>query len=280
MSYYQHRQQQGRRKQWLGVVLLLLVVAAVAAVFLFKLSLQRQHIALDPQTHCPLDGPSGYLAVVFDKTDSYNNIQQRFLTRWFKRLKQDLPTGTQVSLYVIDGSGQARLDPSLVVCNPDNGQHANALYENPELLQKRWHERFEQPLDQAISAFMQPSTADSSPIFEMLQVVALSAFPPAAGSAGDSRRDDAKPKRIVLISDMIQHTPEWSQYRGQMDLSKLKASPYFTRVGTNLQGAEVEILYVRRDGKEALQSKRHALFWADYIAAIGGQVTVIERIDG
>ena len=275
MSYYHHRQQQGRRKQWLGALLLLLVVAMVGAVFLFKLSLQRQHIALDPQTQCPLAGPSGYLAVVFDKTDSYNPIQQRFLKRWFERLKQELPTGTQVSLYVIDGSGQARLDPDLVVCNPDDGKHANALYENPALLRKHWRERFEQPLDQAISAFMQPSTADTSPIFEMLQVVALSAFPPASSTA-----DNAKPKRIVLISDMIQHTPEWSQYRGQMDLAKLKASPYFTRVGTNLQGADVEILYVRRDGRETLQSKRHALFWADYIAAIGGHVTVIERIDG
>ena len=278
MSYYHHRQQQSRRKQWLGGLLLLLVVAAVAGLFIFKLSLQQQHIALDPETQCPVDGPSGYLAVVFDKTDNYNKVQQRYLQRWFDQLKRDLPTGTRVSLYVIDGSGQARLDPSLdpslVVCNPDDGEHANALYQNPALLHQRWQQRFEQPLDRAISAFMQPASADSSPIFEILQVVALSAFPPAGATP------DPTPKRIVLISDMIQHTPEWSHYRGQLDLAKLKASPYFTRVGTNLQGAEVEILYVRRDGKEALQSKRHALFWADYIAAIGGRVTLIERIDG
>ena len=279
MSYYHHRQQQGRRKQWIGVLLLLLVAATVAALFAYKLSLQQQRVALDPDTLCPLDGPAGYLAVVFDKTDSYNQVQQRYLQRWFQRLKQDLPTGTQVSLYVIDGSGQARLDPSLVVCNPDDGQHANALIENPALLQQRWRQRFEEPLDRAISAFMQPSSADNSPIFEMLQVVALSAFP-AAAAAGNDSDANAVPKRIVLISDMIQHTPQWSHYRGQTDLKRLKASPYFTRVGTNLQGAEVEILYVRRDGSERLQNKRHALFWADYIAAIGGRVTLVERIDG
>lgn len=271
MSYYQHRQQQGKRKQWLGIALLMLVATGIAAIFIMKATLEQQRIALDPDTLCPLDGPSGYLAVVFDKTDAYNPVQQRFLQRWFQQLKKEIAVGTQVSLYVIDGDQQIKLDPDLVVCNPGGGEHANALYQNPAMLQKRWQQRFEQPLDAAIATLMTPTSADSSPIFEMLQTVALSAFPPAANNI---------PKRIVLISDMIQHTPEWSHYRGQTDIKALLKTAYFSRVGTNLQGAEVNILYVRRDGQQRLQNKRHALFWADYIDAIGGHVTVIERIDG
>ena len=118
---------------------------------------------------------------------------------------------------------------------------------------------------------MKPSEADASPIMEILQVVSLSAFP--------TESSDAK-KKIVIISDMLHHTPEWSHYRGQMDFATLEQTPYFQRIRTDLQGADVQILYVRRNGMEKLQTKRHAFFWADYIDAIGGHLSLIEKIDG
>ncbi len=277
MSYYRHKQQQGRRKQWIGVLLLALVAATIAALFGVKLMLEDRRTPLDPDTLCPTTGPSGYLAIVFDKTDSYNPIQQRFLHRWFNTLEQQIPAGTRVSLYVIDGRDEPRLDPELSLCNPGDGSDANVLYENPALLNKRWQTRFQQPLEQAIATSIEPAKADSSPIFEILQTVALSAFPP---NVGTDAPDPATPRKIVLVSDMIQHTPEWSHYRGQLDMKRLQATPYYQKVRTDLQGAEVQILYVRRAGSEQLQTKRHALFWADYIQSIGGRVTLVERIDG
>jgi hypothetical protein len=121
MSYYRHKQQQGRRKQWIGVLLLALVAATVAALFGVKMMLEDRRTPLDPGTLCPVTGPAGYLAIVFDKTDSYNPIQQRFLRRWFSTLEQQIPVGTRVSLYVIDGDDPMRLDPDLVICNPADG---------------------------------------------------------------------------------------------------------------------------------------------------------------
>ena len=179
--------------------------------------------------------------------------------------------GTHIALYVIDDKERKVIGPDFEICAPRTGNEANALYENPKLIRQRWLERFEQPLDRAIAGFMQPSKADYSPIMEILQVVSLSAFPPEANTAK---------KKIIIISDMLQHTPEWSNYRGQMDFGKLKDTAYFQRIRTDLHGAEVEILYVRRDGAEKLQTKRHAYFWADFIQAIGGKVTLIEKIDG
>ena len=275
MSYYRHKQQQGRRKQWLGVLLLALVAVAVAALFGVKLLLEQRRPTLDPDTLCPVDGATGYLAIVFDKTDAYNPIQQRFLQRYFTAVQQQIAVGTRVSLFVVDGREQPGLAPELSLCNPGDGRQANALYENPALLQKRWRERFAQPLEQAIGNSITAARADRSPIFETLQAVALSAFPPLAASTVPT-----SPRRVILVSDMIQHTPQWSFYRGQNKLSALRASPYYQQVRTDLGGAEVQILYVRRERSEQLQTQRYALFWADYIASIGGRVTVVEHIDG
>jgi hypothetical protein len=172
---------------------------------------------------------------------------------------------------VIDDRVGDELAPDFVICRPETGESANALYENPPLLKKRWREDFEKPLDAAIGEFMQPAVASASPILEILQVVALTAFPAGTGNAR---------KRIILVSDMLHHTAEWSHYRGQMAARDLRDTDYFQRVATDLQGADVEILYVRRDGAEHLQTRRHALFWADYVESIGGRVTLVERIDG
>jgi len=272
MPRYRKRKQATRNKNILGVLLTLCVLAVFAFLAFFRYELQHEQLVYDPETLCPVEMESPkYVALVFDKSDTYNKIQQRFLQRFFSEFKAGLIPGTQVSIYVIDDLKNKEISPDFVVCAPRTGNDANAFYENPKHIQQRWQRKFEQPLDKAIAGFMQAGQSDSSPIMEIFQHLSLSAFP-----AGDSTAD----KQIIIISDMLQHTPEWSHYRGQIDFKALQKTDYYQRINTDLKNAEVTILYVRRDGMEKLQNKRHAFFWADYIKSIGGQVTLIEKIDG
>ena len=272
MPRYRKRKQAVQRKNLIGLLLIFAVLALVAFLAFFRYELQNKQLAYDPETLCPIDVASPkYVALVFDKSDMYNKIQQQFLRRFFSEFKAKLLPSTRISIYVIDANNNKEIAPDFVVCAPRTGEDANAFYENPKLIRQRWHEKFEQPLDQAIDGFMQPAQADFSPIMEVFQTILLSAFPTGA---------EAEPKQIILISDMLQHTPEWSHYRGQMDFSELQKSVYYQRINTDLQQAEVNILYVRREGMEKLQNKRHAFFWSDFIQSIGGRVTLIEKIDG
>lgn len=271
MSRFRNRKKVSRNKDLIGLLLIVCVVLVFIGLAIFRYQLQQKQVLVDPETLCPIATPSPkYVALVFDKSDVYNTVQQQFLKRFFTEFKSQLVAGTKISIYVIDENKQD-LAPSFVICAPRTGQDANALYENPLHIRQRWQQKFEQPLDKIIDGFMQAGKADYSPIMEALQKVALSAFPVA---------DTAVEKQIILVSDMLQHTPEWSHYRGQMDFSKLQKTAYYQRVNTDLLNAEVNILYVRREGLEHLQNKRHAFFWADYIASIGGRVTLIEKIDG
>ncbi len=272
MPRYRKRKQAVRRKNVLGFLLIVCVLTVFAALVFFRYELHSKQVLYDPETLCPIDTESPhYVALVFDKSDTYNKVQQQFLKRFFSEFKASLVAGTHISIYVIDDNKEKEISPDFVVCSPRTGEAANAFYENPKQIRRRWKVQFEQPLDRVIKGFMQPGNADFSPIMEIFQFISLSAFPP-----GESQAD----KQIIIISDMLQHTPEWSHYRQQMDIKGLQKSTYFQRINTNLQNAEVKILYVRREGKEKLQNKRHAFFWADFIESIGGRVTLIEKIDG
>lgn len=272
MSRFRNRNQLARKKNLIGIFIIFGVILVIIGVAFFRYQLQENHVSLDPVTLCPEKGPSPkYVALVFDKSDNYNLVQKHFLKRFFTRFKNNLLPGTKISIYLIDETNKKTILPYLVVCTPRTGKDANIFYENPRIITERWQEKFESPLDQVINGALQGGKASFSPILEVLQIVSLSAFPEDATLAD---------KKIILISDMLQHTPEWSHYRGQLDVSKLKKTSYYQQINTDLRNAEVNILYVRREGMEKLQNKRHAFFWADYIKSIGGLVTSIEKIDG
>lgn len=272
MPRFRKKKQAVRRKNFLGLLLILCVLAVFAFLAFFRYELQNEQLVYEPETLCPIGTESPkYVALVFDKSDTYNKVQQRFLQRFFSQFKAEVSPGTRISIYVIDDQKNKEISPDFVVCAPRTGDDANTFYENPKRIRQRWQRKFEQPLDLAIKGFMQAGQSDYSPIMEIFQHISLTAFP-----SGNSLAE----KQIILISDMLQHTPEWSHYRSQIDFTALQKTSYYQRINTNLKNAEVNILYVRRDGMEKLQNKRHAFFWANYIESIGGRVTLIEKIDG
>ena len=77
--------------------------------------------------------------------------------------------------------------------------------------------------------------SDESPIFESIQSIAVRAF----GALPESNKD----RRLVIASDMLQNTPEYSQYHGIGSFEEFKRSQYYRRVRADLRGVEVELYY-------------------------------------
>ncbi|NOR80966.1 MAG: hypothetical protein GQ529_09075, partial [Methyloprofundus sp.] len=147
MPRYRKRKQAARSKNFLGVLLILCVLAVFAFLAFFRYELQHEQLEYDSETLCPIGTESPkYVALVFDKSDTYNKIQQRFLQRFFSEFKAGLTPGTQVSIYVIDDHKNKEIAADFVVCAPRTGHVANAFYENPKRIQQRWQRQFEQPL--------------------------------------------------------------------------------------------------------------------------------------
>ena len=81
------------------------------------------------------------------------------------------------------------------------------------------------------------------------------------------------PRRIVIVSDLVQHSEALSFYRGD-DWESFRASPDFARLARNLDGAEVTIVRIPRAGAKVDASAVDD-FWVRYLDAQGaGRVDV------
>lgn len=254
---------------WL-LIFFVIVVAGGALYVMGNLLPSKQRI--DENTMCPISGPISKTAIIVDKTDSYNHIQIASLENIFSNIEENIPIGGMILFYVVNKNSYEDIEPFFTACNPGSGDDANSLYENPKLLRDKWLAKFKEPLKEIRAEIIHGGAEKSSPIFEVVQAVSLTGFNHSVKEI---------PLELHLFSDMLQHTKEWSHYaKGGDDFSKLEASSYFQKIRTDLQGANIFLHYIRRDGAEGLQIRRNTLFWEKYFKLNNAVVQSVDRVDG
>lgn len=263
-----------RRKDQQGMLL----IGAVAAVFLILVlfSLFAKKEVTDKQTLCPKSGPRGAVAIITDLTDSLTKTQILSVSNELGvgeissgTLLEKIPEKFEVRVFSIPGTLELVEGQVRGICNPGDGKKLNELYENPALAKKRWSEAFSEPLkDKLKSALSVTEEAKSSPILETIQIVSL----------GFLNRPDLrdKPRWLVVISDMLQNTPSYSQFSDDRSYEQLRQTSEFSSLRTALNGVEVSILYVRRSKFQSLQGAKHIKFWESYFRDMGAHFS--ERI--
>ncbi|HEV3111394.1 MAG TPA: hypothetical protein VGY99_12955, partial [Candidatus Binataceae bacterium] len=150
---------------------------------------------------------------------------------------------------------------------------ASELTSNPQLIGKRWKMKFIEPLNKQLDTMLRGSGSKDSPIMESIQVVGVSVFDTPAFH-------DLADKRLVIVSDMLQNTAGYSQYRGDESYSRFCTSGYFLKVRSNLEGVDVTILYLRRTDVRHLQGKRHLEFWENYFSDAKARLAHVVSIEG
>jgi hypothetical protein len=115
--------------------------------------------------------------------------------------------------------------------------------------------------------------AKSSPIMGAIQDIAIDQFSSAAAQKVE--------KKLIVISDMLEFTPLYSQYPGAGDLSyqRFKRSSAYLKFRTDLHDAHVKIEYVQQT-QVAIDSVRHIEFWRDWITDNRGIFDGARRLQG
>lgn len=263
-----------KRKQRLGIGLIIFLVLSVFALFIAAAIHAMRQPQLDKATLCPVAGPEALTVILIDHTDPLTVVQQADLRNHLDKIKNELGQYEGIMVYSVAPIGQALLRPVVsLLCNPGRGYRINPLIGNRRLVERQWLARFSAPLDQLFNALLQPPPpASTSPIMESIQAVAITAWgEPQAAKI---------PRRLVIVSDMLQHTPELSQYDKILPFETFRGSPYYRRVRTDLRGVKVAIIYVRRATRRAVQGKAHIEFWQQYIHDMGGVVTGVDALQG
>jgi hypothetical protein len=220
--------------------------------------------ALDSKTGCPKDGKySEVSAILLDTTDPLSPVQQEIAQKKLDEFAEKVPRYGKLEVFEVRPSSDRLIEPLIQVCNQGRGSDFNEYTGNPRMMEKRWHEKFLDPLDKSLKlALSDSANAKQSPIMEEIQQVSVQAFfetPPEAS------------KRFAIVSDMLQNSPVLNQYRRPESFEEFEHQPGFVKVRPELDNVDVTILYVRRSSEFNRQGIRHVDFWQSFFSASGAR---------
>lgn len=228
---------------------------------------------LNNATGCPKDGVySAVFAVLLDTTDSLSPVQQEIAQKKLDEFAEKVPRYGKLEVFEVRPSSDRLIEPLLEVCNPGRASDTNEWTGNPRLMEKRWRDKFMNPLDKSLKAALSDTVSTKeSPIMEEIQQVSVQAFyetPPKTS------------KRLALVSDMLQNSAVLNQYRHAESFEEFEHQPGFVKVRPELSDVNVTILYVRRSSEYNRQGKRHIEFWQSFFAASGARIEEIKSVSG
>ena len=237
--------------------------------------LRPEPVPRDPETLCPVAGPRRITAILVDTTDRVGAISREDILRRLDELVSSSEPDEMMVAYETSplAGDESLLPPRLRVCNPGNPDEANPLIANPELIRQRLEEHFRAPLNDLFRTLLNHDPAPSSPLMENIQAISVTRL---------ARRLYAEiPKRLVLISDLMQHSEHLSVYGQLPDYDIFNRTPGADALRTNLQDVRVEVFFVQRREHERFDGTLRLIeFWERWIDGQQGQLARVEKIDG
>lgn len=226
---------------------------------------------LDRVSLCPVDGPRSISVVLLDSTDEIPGIAKRELRTLLVDMAETLPTYELLDIRLLDPMVPGGRS-IFAKCNPGDGSGLSEYTANPQLAKKRWMESFRAPLDEALEKGFSPLPGKTSPIMETIQRIAVDRF--------TGRVAEGVPKALILISDMLEHEADYSQYSGDLSFARYKASRAYRKFRTDLYGAQVTIHYIQRQTARPINSVDHIRFWAEWIRDNNGRFKEATKLQG
>ena len=239
---------------------LALVVAIAIGVLYLKAGAANPDTAAD--TLCPATGPVAVTAVVIDATDPASPVTQAAIRSRILAAADELPRFGMLKVFRAGADEADLLRPLFSRCNPGRANDVDELTSSPELVQKKHDEQFAGPLAKALDGVLNVPAAEASPVLEGIQAVTVAAFPPAV---------DRLPRRLLVVSDLLQNSDAYSMYGGPLDPGAARAAG--ESIGALLEGVDVDLLMIRRSSQDALQlSPAFVDFWEGWFSASGARV--------
>src|SRR6201987_1356164 len=257
-----------------GILLLLLAIGSGGALAYVYFSTPARPV-LDAQSLCPVNGPQGITVVLVDTSDDLPETTRREVLGELDDMITTLPPFYKLDIRVLDIAAN-RSRSLFSKCNPGDGAGLSEWTDNPRIARLRWIEDFRKPAAEAGKNSVASAKATSSPIMAAIQDIAIDQFSSAASQ-------NAR-KTLYVISDMIEYTRDYSQYRPAGDLSfqRYKQSSAYLKFRTDLHGATVIIRYVTRlvNGQPLVDGTQHIEFWKAWIEANRGIFGGGKRLQG
>lgn len=219
---------------------------------------------VDLTTGCPKDKYESVTAVLIDLTDPISPVQSAALRNALLKIKAEVPKFGRLEIYPLKSVATSAIEPIFMGCSPGTGRDVDSsFYGNPELADRRWKRLFGDKVDLVVTEVQKISPQVISPVLEGIQSVAVTAF-------GTPLASLASEKRLVIISDMIHHTKDFSMYQGAPSFDTFRETQYYPKVKQSLRGASVDVFLIVRETRRNVQKPPLYKFWVEAIQASNG----------
>ena len=244
----------------MGVLLIVLCVGLIGGALWGSQFLAGKG-RIDPETLCHAQGPSGVTVVLLDLTDPLSVTQQQRLRNHLDRDIAQAQTDRLFSVGVVNEDAQ-EWGALFARCKPATGKAANALYENAAIIADRYKAEFIQPLHAALERSLSVEEQNASPIMEALQFLVAQTphFP-----------DTTVDRKLIIVSDMLQHSETLSFYRNQ-GWDHFAKSNGQARLAGNLSNVAIEIFRIPRHGRNIPAAGLVEDFWVRYFDKQGSRI--------
>lgn len=246
-----------------------LAVAAIVAGFV----LRPESVARDEATLCPKSGPKAVTTIVVDTTDEVEVMSRTDALQTLSEFvsREAAPDELIMAFETAPVSANA-LQPVAEVCHPGDPDEADPLVANPRLIQKRLQEGFLAPLTASFEALLNIEEAETSPLMESVQSVSTSVLSRSAY--------EAIPKRLIIVSDLMQNSERVSFYRGRPDYEAFAATRGAEALQTDLRGVDVTIFFLNRRTQQDIESLELVTFWQKWLKDQGAASFRVIRMQG
>jgi hypothetical protein len=238
-------------------------LSVLGAAIVWAVIRGKEQDALSADTFCPKAGPIAVTAVLIDRTDGLTAIQVEALKSRFDAWAHAIPKYGALVVYDV-GDGDELLDPVLSLCNPGDGSDQSALDSNKKMWAQRYEEKFATPVHALIENMRFDTEAASSPILEAVQAIAVRDFGP---------QRSGMPKRLIIVSDLLQHTSAVNFYKKVPDPGEFRRTAFGRSVAVDLSGVMVDIYFLNRMDAAMKQTNALGAFWMHWLRDLGGSPT-------
>ena len=241
---------------WRGMIALML-----GGVFgLFAIVAFNQPPSVMADTQCRMDRKDpAHTIILVDQSDPFNPNDLDWVYEFVDAEARSLPKYGRLT--VMTPNAESPYDPKVVyvACSPGSAADANPLFQNPKMIEQTWQNDFYEPLIAKVEETLLDKRQPSSPLSEAIYSIADR----ADFQEGEGHR------RIVLVSDLMQHSDGFSFYKTGADYDAYLDSK-LAETKPQMEGVEVVARVVPRQIYDLPISDVKS-FWRAYFAEAGAE---------
>ena len=214
--------------------------------------------------------PPAHTVVLIDQTDSLGQRQIDYVKTLILLEYDRLQPGERLTVRPIDENPDSSAR-EFSRCRVRRGADVLGIGANPEMIEADFRRIVGNPLNNYLNSLAEAPTAEVSPI---LETIASALDSPDFGA-------NVPERRLIVISDMAQHSPLADQYARPQALALRPDSRELLH--RDLSGVDVRVHYIRRPSLVGLQNAAHREFWTRWLRSEGADVQLgwgLQMVDG